>query len=202
MTDLLTRLRRDDPEAAAEIERLRVYYDREMLRSAFSSVFWSAISFKRKAEGLTLKEVAERLGVHKSGASRWFSGKSPNWEVNTIADIAGALNLDVKLVAIDRDTGTVFSPSGGWENCDRPAKVFESFDQAAEMPHSTFPFGAAVQLRDHRDGSPPACRFRGTVVGSYRSPVTGEPGAVVSLEHDPGCVQVFPDYMLEARDHD
>lgn len=112
MTDLLTRLRRDDPEAAAEIERLRVYYDREMLRSAFSSVFWSAISFKRKAEGLTLKEVAERLGVHKSGASRWFSGKSPNWEVNTIADIAGALNLDVKLVAIDRDTGTVFSPSG------------------------------------------------------------------------------------------
>lgn len=67
---------------------------------------------------------------------------------------------------------------------------------------SVFPPDAAVQRRDHRDGTPPAYRFRGIVVGSYRNPVTGQPGAVVSLDHDPGCVQIFPDYMLEARDDD
>lgn len=72
----------------------------------------------------------------------------------------------------------------------------------SDTPHSTFPLGDKVQRRDHRDGSPPAYRFRGTVVGSYSNPVTGQPGAVVSLDHDPGCVQIFPDYMLEAQSDD
>lgn len=90
---------------------LRAEYDREILRSAFSSMFWAVISDKKKS-GLSLTSLAASLGVHKSAVSRWFSGTSPNWEINTISDIANALDVEIKITAIDRQTGAVFTSSG------------------------------------------------------------------------------------------
>lgn len=57
--------------------------------------------------------------------------------------------------------------------------------------------GQKVQRKNHASGKPPAYRFRGTVCGEYANPHTGEHGYAVSLDHDPGCVQIFPHYMLE-----
>lgn len=57
--------------------------------------------------------------------------------------------------------------------------------------------GEKVQRKTHSNGKPPAYYFRGTVCGEYANPVTGEHGYAVSLDHDPGCIQIFPAYMLE-----
>lgn len=92
-------------------EKLHRDYEREMLRSSFVSLFWS-VFMQRKQEGSTLKDIADALGIHKSGVSRWFSGKSPNWEINTVADLSRVLDIELRITAVDRNTGAVFGPSG------------------------------------------------------------------------------------------
>ena len=88
-----------------------VDYDRAMLRSAILSVFWAAISHRKSNEKYTFQELADRLGVNKSVISKWFSD-DPNWKTNTMADIAGALNLDIQMFARDTRNGNLFCSSG------------------------------------------------------------------------------------------
>ena len=85
--------------------------NRGFLRSTFKSLFWAVISAKRKERELTFSELAETLDKSKSIVSRWFSG-DPNWRINTIADLALALEVDINVTAVDRQTGRVFSASG------------------------------------------------------------------------------------------
>jgi hypothetical protein len=92
-------------------QRLREY-DRAMLRSAFVSLFWVAISDRKRRGKYTLQMLADKLGTNKSGVSRWFSKDPPNWGIDTISDVASALELDMDLRATDRVTGTVFTSSG------------------------------------------------------------------------------------------
>lgn len=91
--------------------RLRSY-DREMLRSAFVSLFWNIIAFKKEAGRFTQKALADKIGVNRSAPTRWFSEKRPNWQVDTIADIADALNVELDIRARDRETGILFAVSG------------------------------------------------------------------------------------------
>jgi hypothetical protein len=85
-------------------------YDRQMLRSAFVTTFWSAImDRKKKPEGFKLQNLADRLQIGKSGVSRWFSGNAPNWRIDTIADIADALDLDVQVVMRNRIDGKIYN---------------------------------------------------------------------------------------------
>ena len=93
-------------------ERMREY-DREMLRSTFVSIFWAAISERRKRAKFTLQSLADKLGVDKSVVSRWFSGDRPNWETDTIADIAGALDLDLEITARERSHPAVTLTASG-----------------------------------------------------------------------------------------
>jgi|SRR5882757_7169332 len=86
----------------------RAYY-RAMLRSAFVSMFWAVIS-DRKKQGLTLIALAKAIGSSKHEVSRWFNG-DPNWTVNTIAAIAHALKLTLRVQAID-EHGNVYGSSG------------------------------------------------------------------------------------------
>jgi hypothetical protein len=95
----------------SEKQRL-IEYDRDMLRSTFVSIFWAAITERRKHGKFTLQSLADILGIGKWAVSRWFSGDPPNWTIDTISDVAGALNLDLKVEAIDRATGMVIRPSG------------------------------------------------------------------------------------------
>jgi transcriptional regulator with XRE-family HTH domain len=86
-------------------------YDRAMLRSAFVSLFWAIITERRKKGTYTLLELAKQLGTNKGAVSRWFKGE-PNWTVGTIANIANALNVELRIEAVDRVSGEVFTPAG------------------------------------------------------------------------------------------
>jgi hypothetical protein len=96
--------RRDDPKYLSA-------FDRGMLRSAFVSLFWGVIVERRKRGGFTLQGLAKLLGANKGEVSRWFSTQ-PNWTLNTIANIASALDLDLQIRAVERSTGIIFTPSG------------------------------------------------------------------------------------------
>jgi transcriptional regulator with XRE-family HTH domain len=91
--------------------KFEMAFDRGMLRSAFLSIFWAVISERKKAEGFTFQTFAKKIGSTKHEVSRWFNG-DPNWTINTIASIANALNLDLRITAVDRTTGQVYTPSG------------------------------------------------------------------------------------------
>ncbi len=87
------------------------YYSRQMLRSAFVSMIQSVVE-SRRANGYTLQQLADDTDNNKSTVSRWFSDERPNWQLDTISDIAEALNIDLVLRVRDRETGAVHSPQG------------------------------------------------------------------------------------------
>ncbi len=74
-------------------------------------------------------------------------------------------------------------------------------DEKDETPDcrwpSAFAPGDIVRQRDDADGVPPPDRFKGVVCGSYRNPMTAEPGVTVASEVDPGCLRMFPDNALD-----
>lgn len=86
--------------------------DREVYRTALVSLFWSIIQ-DRKAQpgGYRMQDLARELGIDKSQVSRWFSD-IPNWEANTVADIANALGVELRVEAYDRTTGKQFTAAG------------------------------------------------------------------------------------------
>lgn len=102
-------------------------YERGMLRSAFVSLFWGVIAERKKREGYTLQALAQSLGTNKAEVSRWFNG-NPNWTLNTVASIANALNLDLRIEAVERSTGRIFTPSGV-----HPSTTLESMQKGAEI---------------------------------------------------------------------
>lgn len=85
-------------------------YDRAMLRSAFVSLFWGIISERKKHGGFTFQGLAKKVGSTKHEVSRWFNG-DPNWTLNTIASIAHALEVELRIEAVDR-AGRVYKTSG------------------------------------------------------------------------------------------
>lgn len=86
-------------------------YDRTRIKTGLFSLFWAIISDRRKSGRYTMKEFAETVGRDKSAVSRWFSDP-PNWRLETAADIASALGVDIEFRARDRATGRIFTPSG------------------------------------------------------------------------------------------
>jgi hypothetical protein len=66
-------------------------------------------------------------------------------------------------------------------------------------PAATFGFGDLVQRGNMPNGRSPAYRFPGCICGWYSSPVGSGIGYAVSREGDPGCILIFPEYMLEKR---
>jgi DNA-binding phage protein len=99
-----TGTREDDPKYLKA-------YDQGLLRSAFVSLFWGVIMERRKNGSFTMLSLAKKLGANKGEVSRWFSTQ-PNWTINTISNIANALDLDIEVRAVDRNTGIVYTPSG------------------------------------------------------------------------------------------
>lgn len=87
-------------------------YDRQMMRSAIVSLFWNVISDRRKRSEITLNAIAVKLKINKSAVSRWFSGDKPNWTMDTVSDLAGALDLEIVVEAIDRKAGVVYTSNG------------------------------------------------------------------------------------------
>lgn len=86
-------------------------YDRARIKAGLFSLFWAVISDRRKRGKYTMKEFAAAVGRDKSAVSRWFSDP-PNWRLETAADIANALGIDVEFRARERATGRIFTSSG------------------------------------------------------------------------------------------
>ena len=86
-------------------------YDRGLLKSGLTSLFWAVIMDRKRRGKYTMLDVARATGKHKSAVSRWFSSP-PNWRLETVADIASALDLDLEIRARDRATGQIFTASG------------------------------------------------------------------------------------------
>jgi len=86
-------------------------YERRMLRVAFVSLFWGVVRERRRSGKYTLQSLADAIGRDKSAVSRWFSDE-PNWELDTISDIANALDLDIRIEGYERSTGKRFTPEG------------------------------------------------------------------------------------------
>jgi transcriptional regulator with XRE-family HTH domain len=116
-------------------------FDRGMLRSAFVSLFWAVITERRKQGHYTLLELAKRLGANKAEVSRWFKGE-PNWTIGTIANIANALDVEIKIEAIDRATGQIFTPSGVQKPAMRSAATVTSTGKPADRIRLTRHEGA------------------------------------------------------------
>jgi transcriptional regulator with XRE-family HTH domain len=117
----------------------RAYY-RAMLRSAFLSMFWAVIS-DRKKSGLTLISLAKAIGSSKHEISRWFNG-DPNWTINTIAAIAHALKLTLRVQAID-EHGNVYGSSGS-QSVPTKAPIATSGVQQKPVNVTRKPPGASV----------------------------------------------------------
>src|SRR3990167_3564404 len=96
-----------------ERDRMR-QYDRAMMRSAFVSLIWSVIAWRLKqASGFQIKKLVEGTARDKEEVSRWFSNPDrPNWTMNTFADIAAALDLEIEVTARERSTGRTFASHG------------------------------------------------------------------------------------------
>jgi transcriptional regulator with XRE-family HTH domain len=94
----------------AEEARVRDY-DRLALKSMFKSLVWAAFQERKKKHPMLLQEFAEALGKDKAVVSRWFNG-SPNWTLDTIADIARVLDVELKIEAVDRKTRVIVTPAG------------------------------------------------------------------------------------------
>jgi transcriptional regulator with XRE-family HTH domain len=110
-------------------------YAREMFRSSVVSLFWNILSYRKKNGGFTQTTLADRIGVHKSAPSRWFSGECPNWEEDTIADIATALDVELEIYARDRKTGQRFAPQGPvGEIAAPPPAASEGVPQFQKLP--------------------------------------------------------------------
>src|SRR5690348_12711470 len=90
----------------------RQKFARQMNRAAFASLLWSVISFRRKSGPLTIQAIADGLGTHKSVVSRWFSNDLPNWELDTVSDLAEFLNVEIDVIARDRASDVIFTSAG------------------------------------------------------------------------------------------
>jgi transcriptional regulator with XRE-family HTH domain len=82
-----------------------------MLRSTFVSLFWAVINHRRKEDKFRFQQLADGIQQDKSTVSKWFNSE-PNWQLNTIADIANFLGLELRIEARDRISGQVFTASG------------------------------------------------------------------------------------------
>ncbi|MER8886280.1 helix-turn-helix transcriptional regulator [Mesorhizobium sp. M0633] len=121
-------------------------FERGMLRSAFVSAFWAVIQARKAETGLTLSQLADRLGINKSAVSRWFSGTKPNWEIDTISDLAIALEVDVEVVVVDRKMNRRFGPAGEIQPLTLGAGTTPSSGQHPILPGTDTVSAVSIRL--------------------------------------------------------
>jgi DNA-binding phage protein len=119
-------------------------YNRQMLRTAFQSLFWMVLLARKKEHKFTLTALASKLGIHKSYVSRSFSNP-PNWQIDKISDMADAMGVELEVRARDPVTGVIYAPSG----ILRPSQTGSA---AQHVPTE----GATVKTRTDRPGQPSA----------------------------------------------
>jgi hypothetical protein len=100
-------MKRNKPDASRERQ-----FERAALRAAFVSLFAFAFERRKSREDYKKQMLADGLGIDKSAISRWFSGAYPNWQIDSIADIADELGIEIQVCARERATGATITPHG------------------------------------------------------------------------------------------
>lgn len=125
----------------------------DVLRARLFGAIRVAAEYRKEAEGLARKDVADRMGRDEATVSRTFSAPA-NWTLKTISDLCYALNLDIQFVLIDRlDRDRVFVDTG--MHCK---KIHQGQRLAAEFKvdvtnyiHSNAPRRPLkIEAQDHR----------------------------------------------------
>ena len=123
--------------------KFRRAFERGVLRSAFKSLFWAIIvERKKRPEGFTLTGLAKAISTSKHEVSRWFNG-DPNWEINTIANIADALDVEIEIQAKDRKSGAIYTPAGLQTPAVRRQTVTWEPSQGSPVPTTSVTVGGA-----------------------------------------------------------
>jgi transcriptional regulator with XRE-family HTH domain len=119
----------------------KAYY-RAAIRSLFVSLFWVIIKERKKQSGgFTFQALAKAVGSTKHEISRWFNSQ-PNWTLNTIANLAYALDVELIIQARQRATGVIYTPAGIQASSIATTKIdtlIESLSRDAALPTGTAP---------------------------------------------------------------
>ena len=98
------------------------------------------IKSRRLELGLTLKQVAERVGVSEGSVSRWESGEIDNMRRDKIAALAKVLSID-PLILIgqqsEEDEADGISQQSGWYTNPETAKVAQQIFDDPDL-HALF----------------------------------------------------------------
>lgn len=146
MTQFMTSRKMPDlsPEETRE-------FNRRLLRSSFVSIFWNAITARKRAKGYKLQDLAHSLGRDKSVVSKWFSSE-PNWTIDTIADIGAALDLKIKVYAVDEEGGNIITPSEIYHVWTKQNQKVTS-SECKELPELNFVVGPVRRTSTEKVGS-------------------------------------------------
>lgn len=99
------------PSTESDNKYMRLYMA-DVLRARLFGAVRAAAEYRKDVEGLTRKEVADRMGRDDATVSRTFAAPA-NWTIKTISDLCYALNLDMQFVLVDRlDKDRVFVDTG------------------------------------------------------------------------------------------
>ena len=93
----------EKPEILAEGRRVK---EASLALSAHLKGVMTLLKAVRKAQGVTLDEIASRTGIQKASLSRLESNAESNVTINTLYRIAAALDYDLQVSVVPRPRPT------------------------------------------------------------------------------------------------
>jgi repressor LexA len=97
------------------------------------------ISTQRKRLGLTMKEIAEAVGVSEATVSRWESGDINNMRRDKIAKLADVLNLSpIKILGIEETPALISDRELKFALYGDPAEDVSSEDLKAIRDYAAY----------------------------------------------------------------
>jgi transcriptional regulator with XRE-family HTH domain len=92
-------------------ENEREFLGLTLARQIFGALY-SAVQYRMESNGMTRADFGERTGRDKTGVSKLLRGPG-NWTIQTISDVANALEVDVEFAFFDqRDQTRLFTATG------------------------------------------------------------------------------------------
>jgi transcriptional regulator with XRE-family HTH domain len=115
----------------------RLQFAAEMMETAFFGAFYAAILARKEEQSLTRAALGKRMGREKTGISKLLSGPR-NWQIDTISDLAEALDLRLEIALVDRvNPLRKFTPTGVVFNI--PTEMTTGLSQLINAPSPELP---------------------------------------------------------------
>lgn len=112
---------------------------------------------RRSELGLTMKELAEKVGVAEGTISRWESGEIKNMRRDAVAALAKALNLSPKILM-------------GWDDNEEPRAYYLN-PETARMAQAIYDNPELGYLFDAaKDASPEDLRMATEILQKFKHP--------------------------------